>query len=221
MQSTMTSKMQMGTKTQSFVSVRPRTSVRTARLVVRPRATEEKPKGEWYDAGMEAQVPVKDNKEVDSFTRLEAPVRGSAPDGGPPVEARLNQLDQLLIQNDAPEEKRFLNNEVAFPDAMRFKGAAPEVINARLAMLGFALALFGEITTGRDIVSQVQNAPTFTVGTFALFIIASLVPILRGQQRKAFGIFSPIAEVNIGRVAMLGFAGLLLNELIRGHAFFA
>ncbi len=37
-----------------------------------------------------------------------------------------------------------------------------------------------------------------------VFIIASLVPILRGVPRRGSGIWQPNAELLIGRVAMLG-----------------
>lgn len=69
--------------------------------------------------------------------KIEAPVRNddsadrSYAYGGKPIGDRQNDVDRLLVDRDEPEEKRFLGTEVAFPDAMRFKGAAPEIANSR------------------------------------------------------------------------------------------
>ena len=45
--------------------------------------------------------------------------------------ARCDKPDDL--QEDGAREKELLGTEVALSDAMRFKGAAPEIINGRLA----------------------------------------------------------------------------------------
>ncbi|KAK9815905.1 hypothetical protein WJX72_011680 [[Myrmecia] bisecta] len=149
----------------------------------------------------------------DSYQRIEEPVRGSTtPDGGPPIAERQNDLDRLLVDQDGPQERSILNTTVAFPDAMRFKGAAPEIINSRLAMLGFVAAVGAELFTGRNVFQQVSYAPATIAATFLLFIVASLIPILKGVPRKGFGIFQPDAEVINGRFAMLGFLGIVLID---------
>lgn len=69
--------------------------------------------------------------------KIEAPVRGddsadkSYAYGGKPIGDRQSDVDRLLVDQNEPEEKSFLGTEVAFPDALRFKGAAPEVANSR------------------------------------------------------------------------------------------
>jgi hypothetical protein len=69
--------------------------------------------------------------------RIEAPVRNndSADKGyaydGKDISDRQNDVDRLLVDQDQPEEQRFLGTAVAFPDALRFKGAAPEIVNSR------------------------------------------------------------------------------------------
>ena len=69
--------------------------------------------------------------------KIEAPVRSddsadkSYAYGGKPIGDRQSDVDRLLVDQNEPEEQRFLGTEVAFPDALRFKGAAPEVANSR------------------------------------------------------------------------------------------
>ena len=69
--------------------------------------------------------------------RIEAPVRGgeSADQSygfeGKPISERQSDVDRLLVDQNQPEEQSFLGTAVAFPDALRFKGAAPEVVNSR------------------------------------------------------------------------------------------
>lgn len=50
---------------------------------------------------------------------------------GKSIGDRQNDVDRLLVDQDEPAEKRILGTEVAFPDALRFKGAAPEIANSR------------------------------------------------------------------------------------------
>lgn len=69
--------------------------------------------------------------------RIEAPVRDndSADKGyayeGKDISDRQSDVDRLLVDQNQPEEQRFLGTAVAFPDALRFKGAAPEIVNSR------------------------------------------------------------------------------------------
>jgi len=193
-----------------------RINVGSARLVV--RASEKIDEVE--------NMPVYDKGQKNSYERIEAPVRGGEqqpgkiPDGGPPVGERNNSLDNFLIQNQGSAEKSILGDEVAFPDAMRFKGAAPEVINCRLAMLGFVAAAGAELATGRPVWEQFAIAPVPIVATFFTIIVASLVPILRGVQRRGgkdwggLAAFTPDAELINGRLAMIGFVGLILGDVI-------
>jgi len=209
--------------------ITPSSSRTTSRPVLRPMKV--RAEGEREQIGEIQSIPILDKKQQNSYERIEAPVRGgegapgNIPDGGPPVGERNNLLDNLLIQNDQAEEKRFLGTEVAFPDAMRFKGAAPEVINGRLAMLGFVAALPAELRTGTPVWEQITKAPGPIAATFLLFIVASLIPILKGVPRKGGkewgGIpwFTPDREIINGRVAMLGFVGLIAADYFMGKGF--
>jgi len=123
-----------------------------------------------------------------------------------------SRIDQQL--GAQPEGRDFFEMQA-------FDGLGPEVINSRLAMLGFAVAAFFELTTGKDVFQQVKDYPLITIATFVLFISASWIPFQKGQSYNVkSGPFTPAREVTLGRIAMLGFTGLILNEAYMGHAFF-
>lgn len=176
-------------------------------------------------------VKILDQGQEDSFTRIEQPVRPGAPgDGGPKMSERLEDRDQLFIQ-DGAKEKELLGTEIALSDAMRFKGAGPEIINGRLSMVAVIAAVAAELVTGKTIVEQFQLAPVPIIGISSLFVVATLIPILKGVPRKdaaEFGgikFFTSKAELINGRLAIIGFPCLLIQELINmaptfgpGHA---
>ena len=103
--------------------------------------------------------------------------------------------------------------------AMAFS-AAPEIINGRLAMLGFVAALGAELASGKSVVAQMSMDQPQILFHFALFAAASLIPIMKGAKEEEFGPFSPKAELLNGRAAMIGFALLLVLEGSSGSAFF-
>ena len=70
---------------------------------------------------------------------------------------------------------------------MRFNGPAPELINGRLAMLGFLMAAKGEIDTGLTVLQQAQQASLWQYAFMLLWVYASMVPILKGARHEAFG----------------------------------
>jgi hypothetical protein len=108
-----------------------------------------------------------------------------------------------------------------FGELQAFDGLGPEVINSRLAMLGFAVALFFELTTGKDVIEQTRSFPLLTVATFVIFTVASWIPFQAGQSYNVkSGPFTPALEVSTGRIAMIGFSGLLLTELYLQHPVF-
>ena len=113
-----------------------------------------------------------------------------------------------------------------------------EIINGRVAMLGWMAALYAEISNDQSLTRQVINTRTFTLadgvvktstmpaaGMFlipvtVLFVLAaSLAPVLRGNEEsglekapKDFGPFKAESEMTNGRGAMVGLVALLLAE---------
>lgn len=168
-------------------------------------------------------VGVEDKGEKDSYQQLEMPVRSNQQnpiDGRGPVPDRRDGRDDLYIQTDGSAEREILGQAVSFPNLMRFNGAAPEVINSRLAMLGATAAIAAELSTHTTVFEQFAKTPGPIIGVFVLFSIASLIPMLKGVPRYggekwgSLKAFSPDAEILVGRTAMLGFLGIVLNEYI-------
>eukprot|EP00887_Chlorella_sp_A99_P003027 scaffold9.g3027.t1 len=106
----------------------------------------------------------------------------------------------------------------SFGEVMAFNGA-PELINGRLAMLGFLVALGAELSSGEGVAQQLGAGGAAIPLAFAVFVAASLVPVFKGAVNdEAFGPFTPMAEQLNGRAAMLGFAGLLIMEALNNGA---
>ncbi|MCO5610938.1 hypothetical protein L7F22_065184 [Adiantum nelumboides] len=100
-------------------------------------------------------------------------------------------------------------------------GAAPETINGRMAMVGFVWAIAAEKLTGLSVMEQLFNPATSGLLWFAavvqLFTLASIIPFANGESTDArsWGPFNAKAERWNGRLAMIGFAALLVDEMIR------
>lgn len=158
-------------------------------------------------------------RQVQATRRVAAPlraprstmvVRASAePPSTPPTPAP----EPVVITSPVPKT-------VSIGDAMAFSGPAPEIVNGRLAMLGFLAAVGAEVASGETVVSQLSDAPLPILLTFAAFAVASLVPILKGANKEAFGPLTPAAELLNGRAAMIGMAALLTIEAAKGSALF-
>jgi len=121
---------------------------------------------------------------------------------------------------------------------------AIEIINGRVAMIGWMLALQGEFANDQGLFRQVINTRTFTLadgvvksstfpatGAFLIpvtvlaVLAASLAPTLRGNEEsglekapKDFSIFRAESEMTNGRGAMVGLVALLIAEKFTGGA---
>jgi hypothetical protein len=92
-------------------------------------------------------------------------------------------------------------------------GIGPELINGRLAMIGFVAALGAELSSGESVLTQWASEPIYIAGAFLLVIAGSLIPFLQGNKNtEALGALTPSAEMTNGRAAMIGFAALLAVE---------
>lgn len=151
----------------------------------------------------------------DSYQKVETPSRKA--ESVPKYEERTSKFDDTLTSSSANPDKAAFGTEVGVTDAMRFQGAAPELINSRAAMLGFALAVAGYLTTGKNVWEQFAGWPGLVFGTFGIIAIASLIPITRGLPRTDFGPFKATSEVYIGRLAMLGMVGLFWIPFLGGY----
>lgn len=70
-------------------------------------------------------------------------------------------------------------------------------------MLGFVAAVLVEHATGKNVIQQTQTEQ-FPIAVIVItFIIASLVPIVRGVPRKGNSIFTADAELWNGRLVSL------------------
>merc|ERR1719353_555103 len=114
---------------------------------------------------------------------------------------------------------------------MGFAGWAPEVINGRLAQLGFLAALGTEaLNPGEKLADQfVDNFPLFA-GSVLAVVVASFAPEVYRQnvgskkveytadpksidpKKDPFGVFSSSSEMTNSRAAMVGIAAMLVTE---------
>ncbi|XP_073005842.1 early light-induced protein 1, chloroplastic-like [Typha latifolia] len=128
-------------------------------------------------------------------------------------------LEKSAPATPSPAPKPAAKVSTKFSDVLAFSGPAPERINGRLAMLGFVSAMAVEVARGDDLLAQLMNGgiPWF-VGTAAVFSIASLIPLFKGQnvQSKTEGLMNANAELWNGRFAMMGLVALAFTEYFKG-----
>jgi len=128
---------------------------------------------------------------------------------------------------------------------LAFEGWAPEVINGRLAMLGFLTAVVQEIATGQSFTEQFASNFGIFAAQVQLWAFASLAPAFSSNEgytanpftmeasrtwREVFKggpwgpekrkVFSPEVEQLNGRAAMVGIVALIAVETFTGHALF-
>lgn len=111
-----------------------------------------------------------------------------------------------------------LGNAQPSLDSMQaFDGPAPETINGRLAMLACATGLLGEWYTGLGIREQIADHPITVLASFVIISAATYAPLNRGYTRKEgfeVGPFTARSENFNGRLAMIGFTGIIITEAL-------
>ncbi|MCO5564625.1 hypothetical protein L7F22_018290 [Adiantum nelumboides] len=118
-------------------------------------------------------------------------------------------------------DRRPETGDRSFGSLFAVDGAAPETINGRMAMVGFVWALVAEKMTGLSVMEQLFNPATsgllWFAGVVQLFTLASIIPFANGESTDArrWGPFNAKAERWNGRLAMVGFAALIIDEMIR------
>ena len=161
--------------------------------------------------------------------------KAEAPEAPAAFSAAIDPADGSVAEA-APlgDDLSMINNAmVAFKEPR-----AIEIINGRVAMIGWMLALQGEFANDQGLFRQVINTRTFTLadgvvksstfpatGAFLIpvtvlaVLAASLAPTLRGNEEsglekapKDFSIFRAESEMTNGRGAMIGLVALLLAE---------
>ena len=130
------------------------------------------------------------------------------------------------------------DNETA-ADVFAFAGSAPERNNGRLAMLGFASVAAGELSLHTPALEQTLNAIPAIILLSLTISFATIVPkLVSGSSLKdlhsaatsenlkteglgqALALFDQSLELWSGRLAMIGFSGLIITELVKGDALF-
>jgi hypothetical protein len=101
------------------------------------------------------------------------------------------------------------------PEGSNFIASGPELMNGRLAMLGFVAAAGAEIASGETVAQQFADAPTAVLMTVALFVAASLKVFTTNTVSDPIGPFTKEKELLNGRAAMVGMACLLGFEAVK------
>ena len=99
-------------------------------------------------------------------------------------------------------------------------------------MWAFLAAVAAELGSGRSVLEQLSAAPLSVMATAALITLGSLAPkfasgvslgsLIASSGReglpKELAFFNRTHEIWLGRVAMLGFVGLVATELVLHRA---
>ncbi|CAK0787211.1 hypothetical protein CVIRNUC_010427 [Coccomyxa viridis] len=175
-----------------------------------------------------------------------APIRAQAsedePQSAPVQRTTLEQSSQpdaemqqkIAAMDEAPQSAAVAENAQTVPFAVF--GQTQEAINGRAAMVGFVAAVVAELSTNQSVWSQIagktasngrllehgwQFAPLGFGAVVTLLTYASIAPQFQAGEKpdsRSVGPFTPFAEKWNGRIAMLGFTGLLLVEILKGNS---
>ena len=82
------------------------------------------------------------------------------------------------------------------------------------------VAIAGALASGKSTGEQFASHPISILFHWALFSVASLIPVVLGSKKEAFGPLTPEVELLNGRAAMIGFTLLIVIEGLKGSALF-
>lgn len=104
------------------------------------------------------------------------------------------------------------------PAGSNFIASGPELMNGRLAMMGFVAAAAAEIATGETVAQQAAQSPVLVALTLVLIVGGTLASFCGNVEAPAAGPFTKEKELLNGRAAMIGMACLMGFEAVNGHA---
>ena len=197
--------------------------------------------------GTVTSADLKDGEVATLNERFALDVAGATVNGASIVEAdktvgnlTVHVVDEVLFPPWSAPAKVLTPQQV-----LAFEGWAPEVINGRLAMLGFLTAVVQEIATGHPFTQQLGENFGIFAAQVQLWAFASLAPAFSSNEgytanpftiegsrtwREVFKggpwtpearkIFNAEVEQLNGRAAMVGIVALIAVETFKGSALF-
>ncbi|CAK0785171.1 hypothetical protein CVIRNUC_008377 [Coccomyxa viridis] len=135
----------------------------------------------------------------------------------PEQQKQLSQIYYFLVQN--PGSKYSFDNvnwgmarRAIAEDYQRLIWGPAELLNGRMAMVGFTLGFLTQLRTGVSVWGQLNAFPFAYLWAYGLVVIGSLLNQAFGQPSEGISIgpvkFSRTAELLNGRAAMVGYAVL-------------
>ncbi|WIA33809.1 hypothetical protein OEZ86_006919 [Tetradesmus obliquus] len=177
------------------------------------------------DSALDVQSSLKAVQQELEQLPFAAPRRGSGTRLSPEQQQEIMNSEPFNISPRMAELRADMGKSAAnnLSTLSTFDGPAPETINGRLAMLGVVAGLAGEWSTGMGLAQQTADHPAVVFASYVILAIATYTPLIKGYTRKepfANTIldlnWSPKAENWNGRLAMLGFSGMILTEALSG-----
>jgi hypothetical protein len=104
------------------------------------------------------------------------------------------------------EEKDLKSEPEPYQPQTRFA----EVLNGRAAMQGFLWGSLNWMMTGENVIQQIED-PLYAIAATGVVTTLALASLFTAENftTEKIGAFTPEAELNNGRLAMLGFTTLL------------
>jgi hypothetical protein len=98
----------------------------------------------------------------------------------------LNSLNKMLAARSLIVSK--LKHFLPSADALKFNGPVPELVNVRLAMVGFVNIVAHEVAYGEGVAVQAGQLDAPTLLALGMWVVATLAPVLKGvRNNEAFG----------------------------------